>query len=66
MDKLKISDKAIKEVRAVREVDERADQEEEMDKWFKGLNELQICFIMMKFWDDASYKEKEQFFERYK
>lgn len=58
--------KAIEEVKAVQEADERAEKEVEMDEWFRSLNSMQTSYIIMRFWDDASHEEKEHIFKKYK
>ena len=63
---MNITDKAIKEVRDIRLADEKKEKGDKMNKWFKNLNELQTCFMMMQFWGEADYEEKERLYKRYK
>jgi len=60
MDKFK---EAVKEIRAVREADERADKEKELDEWFETLTISQQADVAKNFWDSASYEEKKEEYE---
>jgi len=55
--------KAMKEVRELREYDERKACEEKMDKWFENLTTLRQSFIAYNFWDNASYEDKKEEYE---
>jgi len=56
-------EKAIKEIRDIRILDEKKEKENEMDKWFKGLSIIQRVDLAYNFWKNASYKEKEEKYE---
>lgn len=60
MDKFK---RAVKEIRDLRESDEREENEKKYDRWFKDLSVFHKSFVAYDFWDNASYEEKKREYE---
>lgn len=59
MTKIKISKKAIEEVKNLRLADEKYENEKRYDTWFKNLTILQKADLAEGLWDEMDYKNKK-------
>ena len=56
-------EKALKEIKDMRIVDEKEENERSYDKWFKNLSIQQKADVAYNFWDNASYEDKKREYE---
>ena len=61
---MNISKKAIAEVRAVREADNRRYTENKINKWFEDMSIYEMSGLALIIWMDADYEEKLKIYKK--